>query len=175
MEAWYLRHFRWNARPSGGCGHRQQSRGSQWGSIFHCSLHPGGGTSVLQHHLLKFQLAVVHLQDGFKQRTEVRGIARRYCGVGFGCLHCHCSRCSCAVVWADASVKRNGFDGGRVSLPLCSVGWIGKLLRIRLLGRSSPECRSWHAHGTRRLRETPGGFQCASVPAKVAICCRTRT
>ena len=82
MEARYLRRFQWNARPSGARGHRRQSRGSWWGSIFHCGLHPGGGTSVLQHHPLKFQLAVAHLQDGFKQRTEVWGVARQYCGVG---------------------------------------------------------------------------------------------
>ena len=172
---WYLEHLRRNARPGGASDHRPLGRGSWRGNLFHRGLHSGGGTSVFQHHPLKFQLAVVHLQDGFQQRTEVRGIARRYRGVGFGCLRRCGSSCSCAVAWANAGVQRNGFNRARAHRPHRSIGWIGKLLCIRLLGRSSPECRSWHARGTRRLRETPGGFRRASVPAKVAICCRMQT
>ena len=175
MEVWYLQHFRWNAGRSGGRGYNRQSRGSRWRSIFHRGLHSGGGTSVFQHHPLKFQLAVTHLQDGFQQRTEVRGLTHRYCGVGFGRLHCCGSGCLCAIVWADAGVKRNGFDRVRAHRPRCSVDWIGKLLRIHLLGCSSPECRSWHDRGTRHLWEPPGGFRRTSVPAKVTICCRMWT
>ena len=167
--------LRRNARPGGTRDHRWQSRGSRRGNLFHRGLHSGGGASIFQHHPLKFQLAVVHLQDGFKQRAEIRGIARRHRGVGLGRLHRSGSSCSCAVVWANAGIKRNGFHRTRARQPRCSIGWIRKLLRIHLLGQSSPECRSWHARGTRRLRETPGGFRRASVPAKVAICCRTRT
>ena len=148
MEVWYLWRFQWNARPSGARDHRRQSRGSWWGSLLHCGLHSGGGASVLQHHPLKFQLAVAHLQDGFKQRTKVRGITRRHCGARLGRFRRYSSSSLCAVVWADAGVKRNGFYGTRACRPCSSVGWIWKLLRVHWLRRSSPERRSWHARGT---------------------------
>ena len=172
---WDLRRLRRDARPGRARDHWRQSGGSWRGNLFHRGLHSGGGASIFQHHPLKFQLAVAHLQDGFKQGTKVRGITRRHCGARLGRFRRHSSSSPGAVVWADAGVQRNGFQGARACRPCCSVGWIGKLLRVHWLRRSSPERRSWHARGTRRLGEAPGGFRRASVPAKVAICCRTWT
>ena len=172
MEVRLLRSLRWHTRPGGGRGHVRQGRGAWWRGILHRRVHPGGGAPILQHHLLELQLAVAHLQDGFEQWAEVQGVAHRCCRGMIGPPRCCTRGLSGTIGWADAGIKRDGLDGVWACRPSCFVSWIRVLLCVCSMGCSSPECGRWHARGTRRLWELTDGFQYASVPAKVAKCCR---